>query len=391
MATVKLAKTYTNPERVAAIITGIAGSLSFLCSMTMMGHLIYKRRLVNVRNRMLFALAFMDMMQAFGTSLGIWTWISQGGISLGPICTFQGFMFNFADVALFLWNTVIAAYTYMKVVHNRDVKNIEYICLPIVMTITTILACIGFAFGARDGRPFYAVAGYWCWINEPYSAYRLWFHYYIAFAVMVILFAIYANIAFHISKHSMLGLTGRFSSTGPLTGNNTSSKKSWYGGGLPSFNNKSRNSSDGGMDGGRGSADQGPGASSGPSTAVGTPAPGDSPAVIFNLPVNASAGPSPPRPSIGNQHSGLSTHTKRTFSPIKLIWIPITFTIAVFPLATIRVLQFVGITPSFPVLALAVVLFLSLGTADTILYFYLIGAFDGALDRVKRALCLRRT
>lgn len=120
-----------------------------------------------------------DSTQALGFGL-TWVWASHGGINKDAhLCLFQALAIQAGDVASAVFSFFIAIYTaVLLTVSKKPSSAVLYIGASSSWIFVALLTFLGpIAIVTKDGGPFYAEAGNWCWISSSYAGYRLWFHY----------------------------------------------------------------------------------------------------------------------------------------------------------------------------------------------------------------------
>ncbi|CAG8740216.1 30021_t:CDS:2, partial [Racocetra persica] len=105
-------------------------------------------------------------------------------IITGPVCSAQGFLINFGDVASGLWTLVLCLYILML--------TFRYMCTSLVILSMVIIWPFNLTISLwglviqTPNSPFYdANNGSWCWISNNYKNYRVGFNYGITLSITI--------------------------------------------------------------------------------------------------------------------------------------------------------------------------------------------------------------
>ncbi|KAG9307573.1 hypothetical protein G9A89_023138 [Geosiphon pyriformis] len=191
-----------NLEKFAGMIAVcISGALSNVIAMGMIVLILLQKQQKNLTvSRLVMNMLFSDWLQSFGFILSL-RWISDGELTSGTYCVFQGVLINIGDIASGCWATAICLHTYMGIVHSYKPSLFLKVAIAIIWPFSVLISVIGFML--RDpGTPFYdSAGGSWCWISPKYSAYRIGFHYGIILLLAIIMIVLYGAMCIILFKH----------------------------------------------------------------------------------------------------------------------------------------------------------------------------------------------
>eukprot|EP01124_Arcella_intermedia_P014007 TRINITY_DN20395_c0_g1_i1.p1 TRINITY_DN20395_c0_g1~~TRINITY_DN20395_c0_g1_i1.p1 ORF type:complete len:267 (-),score=40.81 TRINITY_DN20395_c0_g1_i1:131-931(-) len=164
-----------------------------------------------MNSRLVMYLSVADLIQSLASTAS-WMWIRKAPVIGTSGCTYQGFMFEYGNVASSFASAVIGTYVfcnifsfdYPKLKINKP-KRFEIISVIFIFGLSLLFALIGF-MRSTPNHIFYAPVGYggWCWISEYYSIERFMIHYTWIFLICFYLFFIYLMIGFTVAKSSQI-------------------------------------------------------------------------------------------------------------------------------------------------------------------------------------------
>ncbi|GAA6013776.1 hypothetical protein JCM11491_005095 [Sporobolomyces phaffii] len=147
-----------------------------------------------------------DLLQAIGFVLN-YSWFHHRGLppSENPtaLCTTQGVLIQVGDTASAFSSLIISVNLFFVIVFSRhpSIKALWFV-IAFQWLVVGILAAIGPRWLEREGMPFYADAGSWCWISSHYSDARLWLHYFFVFVIAFVDLVLYTIIAAYLALQS---------------------------------------------------------------------------------------------------------------------------------------------------------------------------------------------
>ncbi|KZT72145.1 hypothetical protein DAEQUDRAFT_809405 [Daedalea quercina L-15889] len=119
------------------------------------------------------SLLWCDLMQAFAAMLSV-RWLSAGAVTMGPYCTYQGFLKQSADVSMAIWTVMIALHTFLVVFLRWSMRRRSLFVMFVTgWAFVLLIVIIGPAGYNKELGPFYAINGYYCWINGNYGSERI--------------------------------------------------------------------------------------------------------------------------------------------------------------------------------------------------------------------------
>ncbi|TVY47599.1 hypothetical protein LOCC1_G002344, partial [Lachnellula occidentalis] len=195
------------------VAVSICGLLSFFCSTSLFLYLTWRlfsrHRIPGVKapmNQFLFLiynLLLADIQQALAFLLNI-TALRNNAILVGtPTCFAQGWFVSTGDLASSVFISTIALHTFSSVVKDYRLPTRTFYCVVAAdWVFVYLMAAIG---PIIHGKGFYVRAEAWCWINNEYSAERLWLHYVWIFICICSTIVIYAFILLWMRRKSLSG------------------------------------------------------------------------------------------------------------------------------------------------------------------------------------------
>eukprot|EP01125_Pyxidicula_operculata_P003513 TRINITY_DN1447_c0_g1_i6.p1 TRINITY_DN1447_c0_g1~~TRINITY_DN1447_c0_g1_i6.p1 ORF type:complete len:241 (-),score=18.18 TRINITY_DN1447_c0_g1_i6:288-1010(-) len=184
---------------VALAVTGvlsIMGSIFILVSSMIFS--LYKKRAA----RLVMYLSIADLLQSFATLTSFW-WVDGPPTESSNWCQFQGFFFNFSNVASALWSAVIATYVGITVFRQTKPGHVFEMCSHGVWALSLIFTGTGYGLSQTASHYFYGPVafGVWCWIPSRYVVERMMLHYTWIFLIILYLFIMYIAIAVYLRKN----------------------------------------------------------------------------------------------------------------------------------------------------------------------------------------------
>lgn len=188
--------------RYAVITVAACGLASFVATLMVFTSLLYRlitwqARTTAALHRSQFVILFLnlvfaDLCQSIAFVIS-WYWYAQDAI-LAPtaVCTAQGFLINFGDVASAFFVLYIAIHTFFTAARRTRVNHtVFYFIISFAWLLALVLTITGYAM--HKERYFVRVAG-WCWISHKFEPERLGFHYFWVFFAEFGLLIIYLVI-----------------------------------------------------------------------------------------------------------------------------------------------------------------------------------------------------
>jgi len=117
-------------------------------------------------------------------------------IVVSNTCTFQGFFFNFGDLASSFWAATICVYSVLVGIFNRDFQYFEVFAHAFCWGAALIFSTVGFAVPQGTDPSFYGNSGAWCWIDPYYATHRIVFHYLYIWIILILLVVAYGYMAY---------------------------------------------------------------------------------------------------------------------------------------------------------------------------------------------------
>ncbi|KAG8939262.1 hypothetical protein FRC03_006417 [Tulasnella sp. 419] len=198
-------RTFTYGERLGMAFSVEAGFLSTLAVSVLLTAIVYKaiRRRLDPDSRiqpffrspmdyLFLILLFNDFIQSMGY-VTILVWARDGKVTPGTTCTAQGILQHVGEVGTALSTLAIAIYTFKSLllpwtVHRAHQPWLMPLVVFGLVSLFQLLMTLIPAVGIHDNpeKPFYGVAGYWCWITAYYSGERLGLEYVIFWFVALV-------------------------------------------------------------------------------------------------------------------------------------------------------------------------------------------------------------
>ncbi|KAG8938374.1 hypothetical protein FRC03_007310 [Tulasnella sp. 419] len=142
-------------------------------------------------------LLFNDFILSMGY-VTILAWARDGKVTPGITCTAQGVLQHAGEVGTSLATLAIAIYTFKSLlfrwtVHPTDRPWLMPLAVFGLISLFQLLMTLIPAVGIYDDpeKPFYGVAGYWCWITADYPGERLGLEYVIFWFVALVNIILY--------------------------------------------------------------------------------------------------------------------------------------------------------------------------------------------------------
>ncbi|ORY90172.1 hypothetical protein BCR35DRAFT_323669 [Leucosporidium creatinivorum] len=133
----------------------------------------------------------------------VWIWISRGGMPSPPTpsCTAEGVFLELGAMGGALGSTWIALAMFAQIVWSYKVTTkVVAAVITFQWIVMFVMAAIGPLWVARNGGPFYASAGGWCWISKEYEMMRLYLRHLWVFSAAAFNLILYSIIAYKIVK-----------------------------------------------------------------------------------------------------------------------------------------------------------------------------------------------
>ncbi|TVY44157.1 hypothetical protein LSUB1_G001690 [Lachnellula subtilissima] len=189
------------------------GLLSFFCSTSLFLYLTWRliswhrSSVVKVpTNQFLFLiynLLFADIQQALAFLLNITALRNNAILVNTPTCFAQGWFVSTGDLASSVFILTIAIHTFFSVVKDYKLPSRTFYCIVVAdWVFIYLMAAIG---PIMHGKDFYVRAQAWCWINDEFSAERLWLHYFWVFICIFSTIGIYAFVLLWVRRKSRSG------------------------------------------------------------------------------------------------------------------------------------------------------------------------------------------
>ncbi|PRP87325.1 hypothetical protein PROFUN_01587 [Planoprotostelium fungivorum] len=182
----------------SCVIVSSIATLSCLSAATMIGCLFLFKMHKSRPGQLLLFLAIADFLQSIAIQLS-YAWTSSG-ITQNSLCTFQGFLINFTDIASSLMAGSICVYTVIIGICRIRIRHFVPLSVAFSFGFPFILSIAGLIIGSRDHRPFYQPTSAWCWITEvPYGTYRVTFHYLWIIITLAVMLGMYALMGYRMT------------------------------------------------------------------------------------------------------------------------------------------------------------------------------------------------
>eukprot|EP01129_Flabellula_baltica_P010990 TRINITY_DN4721_c0_g1_i2.p1 TRINITY_DN4721_c0_g1~~TRINITY_DN4721_c0_g1_i2.p1 ORF type:complete len:330 (+),score=23.96 TRINITY_DN4721_c0_g1_i2:100-1089(+) len=181
---------------VISLLMGVMGCLSFLGSVSILCTIGWFKLYDRLQHRMVMYLSVADVCQSVA-SISSFSWSTSPPNATFSFCTFQGFMFNFSNIASAFWNTAVCLFVTWYVISTASIMTKRLpgrkfeIASNLIWIICAIFSSVGF-FLSSDNNIFYAPVGdgVWCWISITYPIERFTLHYlwiFLSFGVLIVL------------------------------------------------------------------------------------------------------------------------------------------------------------------------------------------------------------
>ncbi|KAI8985552.1 hypothetical protein BD414DRAFT_488459 [Trametes punicea] len=146
-----------------------------------------------------------EVVQTIGSILNL-RWFDKGAVTYDPYCTIQGVLKHISDVGTAYWSLIIAMNTFWILFLRWKLRRVVLIAALVGgwSTIGAIVSTGPLAIQSVERGPFYAISGYWCWIQDEYPAERLTLDYMIMFISALLSFVMYVLVFLRLRGNVML-------------------------------------------------------------------------------------------------------------------------------------------------------------------------------------------
>ncbi|KAI0675493.1 hypothetical protein C8Q78DRAFT_1160502 [Trametes maxima] len=136
-----------------------------------------------------------EVAQTVGSIMNL-RWYNQMMVTYEPYCTVQGVLKHVSDVGTAYWSFIIALNTFWILFLRWRLRKAILICAFFGgwATIAAIVTTGPGLIQKIESGPFYAISGYWCWIQGEYTVERITLDYMIMFLSALLSFIMYALI-----------------------------------------------------------------------------------------------------------------------------------------------------------------------------------------------------
>jgi hypothetical protein len=127
-------------------------------------------------NRLVFYMAFYDLIGAAATGIGAWGFAK--GTST-PLCQFQATFLHIGLLGGVLWSACMAFNLILKFCYNKSLKQLrtyEILYNSLIFCLTWIPASAMYVMNT-EGTKMYGSATLWCWISSDYAEWRIYLFY----------------------------------------------------------------------------------------------------------------------------------------------------------------------------------------------------------------------
>ncbi|OSD03068.1 hypothetical protein PYCCODRAFT_1434945 [Trametes coccinea BRFM310] len=146
-----------------------------------------------------------EVVQTIGSIMNI-RWFNQMAVTYEPYCTVQGVLKHVSDVGTAYWSLIIAMNTFWILFLRWKLRRFVLIgALAAGWTaIGAIVSAGPAAIQKAERGPFYAISGYWCWIQDEYPSERITLDYMIMFISALLSFIMYTLVFFRLRGNVLL-------------------------------------------------------------------------------------------------------------------------------------------------------------------------------------------
>ncbi|KAI9064117.1 hypothetical protein FKP32DRAFT_1591529 [Trametes sanguinea] len=146
-----------------------------------------------------------EVMQTVGSIMNV-RWFNQMAVTYEPYCTVQGVLKHASDVGTAYWSLIIAMNTFWILFLRWKLRRFVLIgALTAGWSAIGAIVSAGPAAIQRVERgPFYAISGYWCWIQDEYPSERITLDYMIMFISALLSFIMYTLVFFRLRGNVLL-------------------------------------------------------------------------------------------------------------------------------------------------------------------------------------------
>jgi len=204
MSTVVVIKrSYKGFEQAGVAVLGVAGLLSALSIIAWIAYIVYSARIRAEKHQStrtyvgVYFICFLvaDLIKSIGEVVNL-QWAANGAVEVGNVCSFQGIARQLGGVATSIWSVVIALHLFNLLFWRWEPR--KYSCYATCLGCWSLAGMVAFigptVVRTNDKGDFWGIAGYWCWITQPYSSGRIVLEYLWMFLSSAISFILYSTI-----------------------------------------------------------------------------------------------------------------------------------------------------------------------------------------------------
>ncbi|KAI0331452.1 hypothetical protein GY45DRAFT_616878 [Cubamyces sp. BRFM 1775] len=146
-----------------------------------------------------------EVMQTVGSIMNV-RWFQQMSVTFEPYCTAQGVLKHLSDVGTAYWSLIIAMNTFWILFLRWKLRRFVLISALVGgwCAIGAIVSAGPAAIQKVERGPFYAISGYWCWIQDEYPSERITLDYMIMFISALLSFSMYILVFLRLRGNVML-------------------------------------------------------------------------------------------------------------------------------------------------------------------------------------------
>ncbi|KAH9888857.1 hypothetical protein C8Q73DRAFT_708429 [Cubamyces lactineus] len=146
-----------------------------------------------------------EVMQTVGSIMNV-RWFQQMSVTFEPYCTAQGVLKHLSDVGTAYWSLIIAMNTFWILFLRWKLRRFVLIGALVGgwSAIGAIVSAGPAAIQKAERGPFYAISGYWCWIQDEYPSERITLDYMIMFISALLSFSMYILVFLRLRGNVML-------------------------------------------------------------------------------------------------------------------------------------------------------------------------------------------
>ncbi|ORY90139.1 hypothetical protein BCR35DRAFT_328780 [Leucosporidium creatinivorum] len=128
-------------------------------------------------------------------------WLKYGAMPSPPTlaCTVQAVTLQMGNIAVAFGATFLASSVFSLVLFSyKFPAKLVASLIAFEWAVVTVMTAVGPLYVARDGGPFYAIAGGWCWISIEYDLMRMLLHHVWVYVAALINLILYSAVAWTI-------------------------------------------------------------------------------------------------------------------------------------------------------------------------------------------------